>query len=289
MTNMSRQYRLATSHGAIAIEESGGGGIPVLLIHGNSSCRGVFRNQMEGALGRDYRLIAFDLPGHGESENAQEPSRTYTRLGFADAAIEILDLLGIDDVVLLGWSLGGHIAMEVAPQLSALRGMMICGAPPVGSSMAEAFMLTSHMKLAGQERLTPSEIDMFGEAIFGTAFAPFLRAAIERTDGRARKTLFEAAHAGAGVNQRWVVENLPVPVAVVNSADDPFLNLDYIDSLDYANLWEGRCHRLPGAKHAPLWEAPAIFNPVLERFLDDVSGRRVASPSPENYRQGPQA
>lgn len=289
MTNMPRQYRLATSHGAIAIEESGGGGLPVLLIHGNSSCRGVFRNQMEGSPGRDYRLIAFDLPGHGESENAQEPSRTYTRPGFADAAIEILDLLGIDDVVLLGLSLGGHIAMEMAPQLSALRGMMICGAPPVGSSMAEGFIPAPHMKLGSQQYLTPAEVDSFGKAIFGTAFAPFLRTAIERTDGLMRKTLFEAARAGAGVNQRRVVENLPVPLAVVNGADDPFVNLDYIDSLDYANLWEGRCHRLPGAKHAPLWEVPALFNPVLERFLDDVSRRRAASPFSENYRQGPQA
>jgi pimeloyl-ACP methyl ester carboxylesterase len=72
MTKMSRQYTLATSHGSIAVEETGHGGLPTLLIHGNSSCRGVFRNQMEGPLAKNHRLIAFDLPGHGQSSDAPD-------------------------------------------------------------------------------------------------------------------------------------------------------------------------------------------------------------------------
>ena len=117
MTKMSRQYTLATSHGSIAVEETGHGGFPILLIHGNSSCRGVFRNQMEGPLAKNHRLIAFDLPGHGQSSDAPDPSRSYTRPGFADAAIEFLGMLGVVDVVVFGWSLGGHIALEMAPRL----------------------------------------------------------------------------------------------------------------------------------------------------------------------------
>jgi pimeloyl-ACP methyl ester carboxylesterase len=117
---------------------------------------------------------------------------------------------------------------------------------------------------------------MFGNAIFGTTFAPFLRQAIERADGLARKTMFEASRAGAGIDQRWVVENMPIPLAVVNGSEDPFVNLDYLDSLVYANLWEGRPHRLPGLKHAPFWEASEIFDPILDRFLHDISTGQAA-------------
>ena len=53
----------------IAIAESEGRGPAVLLIHGNSSCKQVFRNQLQGAIGREYRLIAMDLPGHGDSSD----------------------------------------------------------------------------------------------------------------------------------------------------------------------------------------------------------------------------
>jgi pimeloyl-ACP methyl ester carboxylesterase len=262
---------LATSHGSIAVEEFGHGDHAVLFIHGNSSCRDVFRNQMNEALAINHRLIAFDLPGHGQSSNATEPPRTYTRPGFADAAIEVLGMLGVTDVVLFGWSLGGHIALEMTSRFRGVKGLMISGAPPVGlSNMAEGFIPTPHMRMASQEHFTSSDIEKFGNAIFGTKFTPLLRRAIERADGLSRKTMFEAARSGVGVDQRWIVENLSIPLAVVNGSDDPFVNLDYLDTLHYASLWDGRCYRLPGLGHAPFWEAPDSFNPILERFLRDL-------------------
>ena len=102
------------------MEEVGHGDLPVLLIHGNSLSREVFRMQLGGALSAKYRLVALDLPGHGNSGNALNPSRTYTRPGLADAVIEVLGLLGLGEVVVVGWSLGGHIALQMASQFSGI-------------------------------------------------------------------------------------------------------------------------------------------------------------------------
>jgi pimeloyl-ACP methyl ester carboxylesterase len=107
---------IATSHGCLAGEESGHGGVPVLLIQGNSFCRGVFRNQMQGEIANNHRFIAFDLPGHGQSSNAGDPMRSYTRPGLANAAIELLDTLGVDEAIVFGRSLGGHIGIEMIPR-----------------------------------------------------------------------------------------------------------------------------------------------------------------------------
>jgi pimeloyl-ACP methyl ester carboxylesterase len=272
---MTDLHQLSTSHGSIVVEEAGRGELPVLLIHGNSLSREVFRKQLGGALSKKYRLVAFDLPGHGDSSDALNASRTYTRPGLADATIEMLGLLGLKEVVVVGWSLGGHIAMEMASQFFGIKGLLISGAPPVSRhNMAEGFIPTSHMRLAGQQYLSPSEIDAFGEAIFGAPIPVAFRRAIERADGRARKTIFEAARSGVGIDQRCLVENLAVPLAVVNGSQDPFINLDYFDVPRYANLWEGRCYRLPGLKHAPFWEAPDVFDELLGRFIDDVAARR---------------
>jgi hypothetical protein len=52
-----------------------------------------------------------------------------------------------------------------------------------------------------------------------------------------------------------------------------FIHLDYLEVPKYANLWEGRCHRLPGLKHAPFWEAPDVFDELLGRYIDDVAAR----------------
>jgi len=137
--------------------------------------------------------------------------------------------------------------------------------------MAEGFIRTPHMKLAGQQHLSPAEIDAFGEAIFGAPVPVAFRRAIARADGLARKTVFEAARAGLGIDQRCLVENSSVPLAVVNGAEDPLINLDYLEAPKYANLWRGRCHRLQGLRHAPFWEAPDIFDGLLGSFIDDVA------------------
>jgi pimeloyl-ACP methyl ester carboxylesterase len=271
MTIETRLHTISTPHGSLVVEESGQGDVPVLLIHGNSSCRGVFRHQLQGPLARDYRLISFDLPGHGQSSNAPDPQRSYTRPGFADAAITVLGQLNVREAVVCGWSLGGHIGVEMMPRFPGLRGLMIVGTPPIGpNEWARGFIPSPHMGLAARQDLSEAEIDEFAGAIFGQPVPPFLRDAVARADGLARKTMFEASRAGAGVNQRQTVEASPVPLAIVNGGNDPFVNLDYLDTIAYGNLWEGRCHRLPALGHTAFWHAPDIFNPILGRFLHDV-------------------
>ena len=79
------------------------------------------------------------------------------------------------------------------------------------------------------------------------------------------------------MDQQLIVESSPVPLAVVNGGADRLVNLDYFGTVAYANLWEGRCHRLSGPGYAPFWEAPGDFNPVLERFLQDVETGRATT------------
>jgi pimeloyl-ACP methyl ester carboxylesterase len=86
----SRQQSIVTSHAYLAVEEISQGRIPMLLIHGNSFCRGVFRHQWQGQLANTF-AIAFDLPGHGGSSNAPDTTRGCSRPGLADAAVELLD------------------------------------------------------------------------------------------------------------------------------------------------------------------------------------------------------
>jgi hypothetical protein len=69
------------------------------------------------------------------------------------------------------------------------------------------------------------------------------------------------------------VESGPTLFAVVNGGADNIVNLDYFDTIAYANLWEGKCHRLRGLGHAPFWQGPRSFNPIFGRFLRDVEVR----------------
>src|SRR6516225_10036764 len=168
MSTSTRQFLIVMSHGSLAVEESGQGTMPVLLIHGNSFCRGVFHNQMHGRMAKNHRFIAFDLPGHGQSSNATDPKRTYTRPGLADAAVELLDKLDVKEAVVFGWSLGGHIGIEMIPRFPGMRGLMISGAPPVSrNQMSQGFHASPRQGVAGKQELSDEEVDAFVGAIFG--------------------------------------------------------------------------------------------------------------------------
>jgi pimeloyl-ACP methyl ester carboxylesterase len=270
-----QQHRIDTSHGTIAVEERGEGEIPVLLIHGNSSCRGVFRRQLDSTLPQRHRFIAFDLPGHGESSDAPDPQRSYTLAGFADASVELLGNLDIPEAIVFGWSLGGHIAIEMLSRFSGLRGLLLSGSPPIAkvngiNNMMQGFNTSPNGSLAGKEVLSESEVQSFIGGLFGDSAEPFLFEAAGRADGRFRKRLFEAAREGAGTDQRQAVENATIPVGVINGASDPLIKLDYFDTVAFRHLWGGFPHRLTGLGHVPFWQGPAAFNPLLDRFLNET-------------------
>lgn len=271
MNHAARIHTVQTSHGALVVEEAGKGGTPVLFIHGNSSCRAVFRRQLQSQLSDAHRLITFDLPGHGQSSDAPDPIRTYTLPGLADAVIELLAKLRLSEVTIVGWSLGGHIGIEMLPRFPGMMGLIVTGTPPIRrGSFADGFVISPHFQLASRPVLSDADVDAFARAMFGEPVEPFLREAIVRCDGRFRQQLFEAGRAGAGIDQRLAVEINSTPLAVVNGSADRLVNLDYLETIAYRNLWRKKCHRLEGVGHAPFWHAPAEYNSILERFLLDI-------------------
>lgn len=268
-------YVLQTSHATIAVSESGGSGPPVLLIHGNSSCKEVFRNQMDGAIGRRHRLIAIDLPGHGKSSDARNPRRSYSVQGYADMATEVLDRLGVGRFAVLGWSLGGHIGIEMFSRHDGMVGLLATGTPPVANSaesLGSGFRPSEHMGLTGKRDLSAAEIAAYARATCGerAPFEDFLLDAVRRTDGRAREMMLGAFAAGWGADQLHIVETCKRPIAIVSGGDEPFVNNDHLRAVRYANLWDGQVHVLDGIGHAPFWEAPERFDPLFARFLGEV-------------------
>src|SRR5579863_4689602 len=141
------------ANGAIAVHESGGEGPSAILIHGNSSSSRAFSRQLDGPLGKRFRLVAVDLPGHGASDDAGDGA--YSLRGHARAVQTVVDAIGLHEARFVGWSLGGHVALEMAPDLPNARGFVIFGTPPLGfpPAMGGAFLPNPAMAFAFAERL----------------------------------------------------------------------------------------------------------------------------------------
>jgi 3-oxoadipate enol-lactonase len=87
-----------------------GRGEPLLLIHG-LGCSGANWAFQVAALEHRFRLIIPDLPGSGHSS---PPRSEYTIAGFADAMWRLMDHLKIRETNIVGFSLGGAVALEMA-------------------------------------------------------------------------------------------------------------------------------------------------------------------------------
>jgi pimeloyl-ACP methyl ester carboxylesterase len=120
-------------------------GPPILFIHGWSQNHLCWAKQYESALTDEFRLVAYDLRGHGMSEAPLEPEHYTDAKFWADDLAAILDELQLDRPVLVGWSYG-------------------------------AFVISDYVRAYGQDRIAAINFVegavRLGEAAFGTLIGP---------------------------------------------------------------------------------------------------------------------
>lgn len=272
----SDERSIATRHGTVAVRETAGRGAPVLFIHGNSSCSLAFAAQFDGTPGRAYRCIAFDLPGHGSSPDSTTPAADYNQVAYAEAAADVLAACDAERPAVVGWSLGGHVGIELLAANVPMRGLCIFGTPPCGpgaKAIARAFRPLPELAFAAKETFTPAEAATFAAYILGVNDPPAeLVEAVQRTDGRARSAMWHHwAVAAEGCDQIGVVERTAIPLAILHGQHDPFVDGAWFERIAFASLWRGRVHTFEGTGHAPFLEQPDRFNALLGEFLEDLS------------------
>jgi pimeloyl-ACP methyl ester carboxylesterase len=120
-------------------------GPPILLIHGWSQNHLCWAKQYESSLADEFRLVAYDLRGHGMSEAPLEPEHYTAGKLWADDVAAIVDELRLDRLVLVGWSYG-------------------------------AFVISDYVRVYGQDRVAAINfvegVTRLGEAAFGTLIGP---------------------------------------------------------------------------------------------------------------------
>ena len=86
-----------------------GNGRAIVFLHGHPFSRAMWAAQLE-ALSDEFRVVAPDLPGYGESAPV---AATLPMRGFADSVVELLDALSVARATIVGLSMGGLVAMEL--------------------------------------------------------------------------------------------------------------------------------------------------------------------------------
>ncbi|MGH8999626.1 MAG: alpha/beta fold hydrolase [Acidimicrobiia bacterium] len=145
----------------IAALDWGGRGTPLLMLHPNGLCAGLY-DPIARALAAEggFRPVGVDIRGHGASDKPMPPD-PYSYEVMAGDVAAVLDLLGLDEVVAVGGSLGGGVAIHLDRlQPGRLRRMLLCEA--IAAPAAERLGEKNPMVAAALRRrvVWPSRDDM---------------------------------------------------------------------------------------------------------------------------------
>ncbi|MFS2122885.1 acetoin dehydrogenase dihydrolipoyllysine-residue acetyltransferase subunit [Pseudomonas sp. Pseusp97] len=241
--------------------ERGEGGDALLLIHGFG---GDLNNWLfnHEALAAERRVIALDLPGHGESAKQLQRGDLDE---LSDAVLALLDHLDIEQAHLAGHSMGGAVALNTARRApERVRSLSLLASAGLGAEINGAY-LQGFVDAANRNALKPPLVQLFSDPALVTRqmLEDMLR--FKRLEGvDAALRLLSSRLFGEGRQQvvlRDVLATGEHPALVIWGDADTIIPASHAEGLP------AEIHVLPGQGHMLQMEAAEAVNALLLDFL----------------------
>jgi pimeloyl-ACP methyl ester carboxylesterase len=248
-----------TRDGVRLYYEDHGRGTPILLTHGFAAATGMWQPQIE-AFQHAYRLIPWDMRGHGDSD-APEDQALYSQDHTVADMRGLLDHLGIERAIVAGHSLGGfmslafHLAYPDRVQALLLQG---CGPGYRNPKTRQAWKAQAERRA---QALESKGLDAVGGG-----------AEVGVSKRHSAAGLAKAARGMLTQVDARVIDHIPhisVPTLLIaGDGDTP-----YLTGIHYM------AERIPNAKkviiaqagHGANVEQPTVFNEAMQEFLKSLS------------------
>jgi len=245
--------------------ESTGEGQPLVFIHGLGSSGRDWELQVN-EFSRAYRVITFDLRGHGQSD---KPAGPYSLSLFADDTAGLLKALDIKSAHIVGLSLGGGVAFQLAIDFPGLvKTLVIVNSAPEFTARTfkermEIWTRFAIVRLWGMRKMG----EVLSKRLFPKEEHKSLRALfVERWAENDPQAFLEAMRAFTG----WSVKNklglIQCPALII-AADQDYTPVARKE--EYTPLMpDARLLVIADAHHAVPVEKPEQFNRILTEFLE---------------------
>ena len=182
--------------------DSGDKSSPVItFIHGFTASSKVYTSQTNYFTPK-YRVISLDLLGHGDSDqpSPSDVGQLYDHSGFQDSVVTLLSHLSIESTVLVGWSLGAQIAVEIARKWpDKVNSLILVGASPMFFLPSDELTFPAFPKSSADGLL--ASLNSFEEIYEGMVFGffPEYTPGEERVPGYIETQLQDTAKVGGTI------------------------------------------------------------------------------------------
>jgi pimeloyl-ACP methyl ester esterase len=256
------------SHAGVSLRyDRAGSGPAVLLIHGWAANRTFWERQVQ-ALCDKHTVITADLRGHGESSH---PRSGYGIAAMAGDLEHLLRALAVPRVALVGWSMGGLVAQELASRLGdRLSALALVGTPAGG-------LLDDKAPKAQVERFTTMKtaiakdfrgfVREFAPLLFKDGaeapLVPWVIGQLQKTPAHVAEACFEAA---ASADLHAKAAKLKVPTAVLHGRHDGVIPLADAERI-VKTIHGSKLTVFEQSGHMPPFEEPEALNAALAKLL----------------------
>ena len=231
----------------------------IILLHGVAANRKMWTPQL-AALADAFRVVALDLPGHGEC--TQLPFRMDTALKTIGETVDST----ARPALLVGLSLGGFVAMEFAVHAPTKVAGLVLPSCSDNTHSPLVWLLTRVnmvvVKLLGYKRLAMWEQAALRKMLPSETAEPLIAGGIHP------HTLPQAYGEILGKNYREKLAQYAGPVLIVNGERDRFTRQGEKSLL--AATKRGRLEIVPQASHLCNLEQPQAFTSAVRRFANEI-------------------
>jgi non-heme chloroperoxidase len=244
----------------------------VLLLHGFSQSHGCWMKQLTSTLTHEFRLVTYDLRGHGDSDKPEDPLFYREPRRWADEVDAVIRHTKLHKPIVIAWSYSGRVLLDYLTEHSdsTLSGLILVNATtctdpevlgPAISVLRQMSDPDPAISLAGTKALLAAcvmrplpEDELTFMLAYNAAVPALIRANLRRPP----------------LQYAAVLQALRLPTLIIHGA---------LDQINLQTMAEYTLRQVPAANliiyedagHMPFWECPERFNRDVTEFIRNIA------------------
>jgi 3-oxoadipate enol-lactonase len=281
MRYFGKNIKLIVNKLAISYTDQGPEDSPVIIfIHGFPLNKSMWTKQLD-ALKDNYRVIAYDIRGHGESESG---TSVFSIERFVSDLLYFMDALKIDKASICGLSTGGYIALNAIENYpNRFESLVLSDTLCIGDSKKTIETLinsTLTIKKNGVKKYAEESVkNLFAPTSFTTK-ASEIAAVIEMIQNTSEESLIKTLMALCFREQTCsLIHQIKVPTLILVGEHD-IITPPELANFMHEKIKDSRIHIIAESGHLSNMENPTEFNNQLVKFFASVYKKQeVTSPA----------
>lgn len=271
MREIGNNIEITVNDLTVSYNDEGENGAPVIIfIHGFPFNKSMWDKQVK-ALKENYRVIAYDVRGHGDSDSG---TGDFSIDLFADDLLSLMDELKIDKAMLCGLSMGGYIALNAVEKDPDRFDALILSDTNCIADTSEA----KEKRLKTIESIKKNGVEKFAEESIKNLFSPESLSTKEKEIAHVREMILNTSKKSLYKTLQAFYErketcsklhDINVPVLIMVGEEDKITPLEAAQMM-HEKIEDSVLYIIEHAGHLSNLENPTDFNNQLEKLVSTV-------------------